>query len=785
MPLRIALIFLLILTACGVVEPSADQPPVANQATLAQTAQAATQQHAPSLESLLALAADQRLAGEYEAMAQTLQEVLNRQPNAAQARQARYGLAEAALLQERFDEATERLTALLNEGANDAWYARGLFLLARAHEAAGRHDAAIDAYQRYRALQTPLEAYAALRQAAQLRVLGRTEAAIQNYEHVARQAIARSRRAEALENLIAIYAASGRTDLVIARYRDLLSFAESPAYRPGVLLRAARVAESTDEARAWLREIVTQYPQRSEALEAAQILRNDPAGGLAPLDAANVYFAHEQYTAALPLYDAALAGALSEADRFEARRRRALCLRAQALYDEALHELGALAQQRPIVTITATAQAELDYVQTAGWSGNVPWAIDGYRRFATRFPEHELAAEALWRAMQLQQRVGDTAGALATALELGRTYPRSRQAHLALEQAGMQSYRAGQRDTAIAAWQLLGDGGSGWWSAYGHFWAGNALSQAGQAEAAGAQLHAAVAAAPHSFYAQRARDLLNITDEGTTPLGSGPSAEEQRAALDWIGGWYAGDLGDVADEVARAPEVIRARELHALDLRNEARDEWFAARDRWKDDPLRLWHLALAAHDDAQPYVALKLAERIVELSPDKQITTATPIGLLRLIYPTPYARVVQREAANFGIDPRLLYGLIRQESLFNPDATSWVGARGLGQVMPATGEGIAQNLGVEHYTADLLYRPAVSIRFAAHYLSHQLRAFENNVLAATSAYNGGPGNAARWLQNTSDRDLFPELIDYRETRDYVKIVYGNWGMYRLLYAAP
>lgn len=782
MLLRIALIVLLLLTACGVVEPTADQPPVANQASLAQTAQATTQ-HEPSRESLLALAADQRLAGEYEAMAQTLQEVLNRQPNATQAREARYGLAEAALLLERFDEASERLTALLNEGVDDAWHARGLFLLARAHEAAGRHTAAIDAYQRYRALQTPLEPYAALRQAAQARVAGRTDEAIRAYEYVAQQPIARSRRAEALENLITIYSEMGRTDLVLARYRDVLSFAAGPGYRPGVLLRAARVAGATDEARAWLREIVTRYPQRSEALEAVQLLLHDPEGGLSPLEAAHVYFTHEQFANALTLYDAALAGALSEADRFEARRRRALCLRAQALYDEALHELGALAQQRPIVTITATAQAELDYVQTAGWSGNVTWAIDGYRRFATRFPDHELAAEALWRALQLQQRVGDTAGARATALELGRTYPRSRQAHLALEQAGMQWYRAGERDTAIAAWQLLGDGASGWWSAYGHFWAGNALSQAGQAEAAGARLQAAIAAAPHSFYAQRARELLNINEEGTTPLGSGPSAEEQQAVVDWITSWHATDIGDVFEEVTYSPEATRARELHALDLRNEARDEWFAARDRWNDDPLRLWHLALAAHDDAQPYVALKIAERIVELGPDQQITPSTPTGLLRLIYPTPYARVVQREAATFGIDPRLLYGLIRQESLFNPDATSWVGARGLGQVMPATGEGIAQNLGVEHYHADLLYRPAVSIRFGAHYISHQLRAFDNNILVAASAYNGGPGNAARWLQNTPDRDLFPELIDYRETRDYVKIVYGNWGMYRLLYA--
>jgi len=371
---------------------------------------------------------------------------------------------------------------------------------------------------------------------------------------------------------------------------------------------------------------------------------------------------------------------------------------------------------------------------------------------------------------------------MAATLELGRRYPRSTQAHTALARAGLYFYQRGQRDQAITAWQLLGDGASGWDSAEGHFWAGNALAQAGRADEAGAQLQAAMQAAPHSFYGVRARELLQQPVQANAPIGSGPSADEQRTTNDWIISWAGEAPPNITEEVAQAPEVVRARELGTLSLRNEARDEWFAARDRWNDDPFRLWHLALAAHDAGVPYVALKAAERVLALSPDKLITPTTPVGLLRLIYPTPYTRVMQREAQHFGLDPRMLYGLLRQESLFNPDATSWVGARGLGQVMPATGEGIAQNLQVPNYTADLLYRPAVSIRFGAHYLSHQLRSFDNSLLAAASAYNGGPGNAARWLENTQDRDLFPELIDFYETRDYVKIVYGNYGMYQALY---
>lgn len=797
MPYRILLILLVVLlSACSVAEPRRqEQAPIIDQsrnnpfaATAPNTAAnppsdtgTVTQPAAPaSNEQLLALAADQRIAGEYEEQAATLQQLLAQQPSPEQARHARYGLAESALLLGRADEATQRLSELLAEGSSDPLQAQATMLLARAHESAGRWQAAVETYGRYRALNTPLEPYAALRQAAQERAAGQIQQATTTYEHVAQQPIARGRRAEALERLIAIYGEAGRSDLQLARYRDLLAISQNPDYRAPVLWRAAQLAGDTDEGRGWLRELVVTHPARAEALEAVALLQGAPS--ISALEAANVHFLHEQYIAAVPLFDAALAGELTPEQRFEARRRRALSIRAQELYDEALRELGALAQQRPVVTITATAQAELDYVQTAGWSGNVPFAIDGYRRFAERFPQQELAPEALWRAIQLQQNQSDQAGAMAAALDLGRAYPRSTQAHIALTQAGMYYYQSGQRDQAIAAWQLLGDGATGWDSAEGHYWAGSTLVQAGRGAEAGARLQAASTAAPQSFYGMRARELLQQTSTGSTPPGAGPSEQEQRAAVEWIASWAGAAAPEVADEVAQSAHVVRARELSQLDLRNESRDEWFAARDAWNDDPLRLWHLALQASAADQPYVALKASERIVALSPDKRITPQTPVGLLRLVYPTPYARVVQREARQFGIDPRLIYALLRQESLFNPDATSWVGARGLGQVMPTTGEGIAQNLQVPNYSADLLYRPAVSIRFGAHYISHQLRAFDNSILVAASAYNGGPGNAARWLENTSDPDLFAEMIDYRETRDYVKIVYGNWGMYQMLY---
>jgi soluble lytic murein transglycosylase len=163
------------------------------------------------------------------------------------------------------------------------------------------------------------------------------------------------------------------------------------------------------------------------------------------------------------------------------------------------------------------------------------------------------------------------------------------------------------------------------------------------------------------------------------------------------------------------------------------------------------------------------------------------PEALRRLIFPTPYAELIQEQADQYSIDPLALYAMFRQESRFNPGARSGAGALGIAQVMPATGAGIAQNLQVsEFHEADLL-RPAVGVRFGAFYLARQLDAMQGSLPGALAAYNGGPGNAQRWAggNRVTDQDLFTEGIDYDETRSYVKLVVGYYGAYRRLYAAP
>lgn len=124
-----------------------------------------------------------------------------------------------------------------------------------------------------------------------------------------------------------------------------------------------------------------------------------------------------------------------------------------------------------------------------------------------------------------------------------------------------------------------------------------------------------------------------------------------------------------------------------------------------------------------------------------------------------PFQALILQSAARHRLDPALLAGLIRQESNFNPHATSPAGAAGLAQLMPQT----AQELGV----ADP-YDPAASIEAGARYLRRQLDRL-GDVRLALAAYNAGPGAVRR------HRGIPP----YPETRDYVQKVLAHTDRYR------
>jgi soluble lytic murein transglycosylase len=150
--------------------------------------------------------------------------------------------------------------------------------------------------------------------------------------------------------------------------------------------------------------------------------------------------------------------------------------------------------------------------------------------------------------------------------------------------------------------------------------------------------------------------------------------------------------------------------------------------------------------------------------------------------YPSPYADTVRSVEESEKLPAGLLWAVMRQESAFDPDAVSPAHAVGLMQLMPDTAAPIAEELGLGKDDARLT-SPPYALRIAGHFLHKLLARFHGSVPLAVAAYNAGADSIERWLSRAAGMqiDTFAERIPYKETRDYVARVMGNYARYGYL----
>ncbi len=161
----------------------------------------------------------------------------------------------------------------------------------------------------------------------------------------------------------------------------------------------------------------------------------------------------------------------------------------------------------------------------------------------------------------------------------------------------------------------------------------------------------------------------------------------------------------------------------------------------------------------------------------------AVPAEARRAFYPVAHAELVEAEALRAGVPTSLLYGVIRQESVFTADVRSRAGAVGLMQVMPSTGRTLYRRENGGKGRPDLR-DPAANVRLGAIYLRDLLGQFPGDTAAAVAAYNAGPGRVRSWKKaaGPAPPDEFLESIPIAETRAYVKRVLYFQGAYAALY---
>nr|WP_239551075.1 lytic transglycosylase domain-containing protein [Halanaerobacter jeridensis] len=154
------------------------------------------------------------------------------------------------------------------------------------------------------------------------------------------------------------------------------------------------------------------------------------------------------------------------------------------------------------------------------------------------------------------------------------------------------------------------------------------------------------------------------------------------------------------------------------------------------------------------------------------------------MIYPIYYENLVFETAAEDNIDPYLLLSIIYVESKFNPEAVSDQGARGLMQIMPQTGDWVANNLGYQNFEISDLYDPEINIKCGGWYLARLKEEFDNRLPVVLAAYNGGQGNVGQWLENErwDGKHETLDSIPFAETRGYVEKVMKIYQRYQYIY---
>ncbi len=299
----------------------------------------------------------------------------------------------------------------------------------------------------------------------------------------------------------------------------------------------------------------------------------------------------------------------------------------------------------------------------------------------------------------------------------------------------------------------------------GRYWTARAFDRLGEADRSAAIFQEIAAADTTDFYRKHALARLDPS-AATAPAGDGAAAEapaEQPWPLD--------------------PELGRARLLTDLGLDELALSELDARGDgidKRAGNALR----GLALSREGKPRAGIPYLRRAFPAL-GGPYQASVPLAARHLYYPLAFEDAIRDAARSSGVPTPLLFGIVREESAFDLTALSRTGARGLMQLMPATGREVAHKLGLP-YSSSRLEDPAYNVRLGAAYFHQLLEMFGGRTELALAGYNGGPYRVKRlWNQAGPDAevDYFLESLPVEESRDYAKRVLLFSNSYEQLYS--
>jgi len=361
-------------------------------------------------------------------------------------------------------------------------------------------------------------------------------------------------------------------------------------------------------------------------------------------------------------------------------------------------------------------------------------ALPFFREIIKKYPTSEFAAESSWWLFWHEVKSGDKTrypAAIQIGSQSARQYPNVRQTARLLFWIGKLHERMGQKGMAINAYT----------AAFERF--------------------------PSNYYGYRAQHRLAALKAGGHDAAWSTQTARKHPQPNWRWPQPAPSAPDAGE---KSPYDATFMTLYRL-------NQW--------DECLEL--LPASAPKTLKSSLFARSGKNLEAIGAVSRDADGKPVknDIWQQSYPLEFGEYVAENAAQRGVDPLLVHALIREESRYNPDAVSRSHALGLMQLLVGTAYGSAKKVGITLSGEKDITRPEINVKLGTFYLSYAIQRFNGNAMLGVASYNGGPGAVSGWMRRhtSGDFDLFVENIPYRETRDYVRKVFGSYWTYKAIYA--
>ena len=415
--------------------------------------------------------------------------------------------------------------------------------------------------------------------------------------------------------------------------------------------------------------------------------------------------------------------------------------------------------------------------------------------FAAAHPESDLADNAAFQIAEYHRGKEQFKKAADAYGKMAAEYSDSNLADDALWNMGWCFVKLKDNDGSIKAFQrLLNEYPDSWLAGSAQFWIGVNHERMEKWRAA-ADAYKKVMNDGAWYYSDRAkRREQRLIDQGKVSKTFANAQYRKLRIDDSVPAW----------QNVSAPLSARTQALLDLRMFDDGVGELLTAEETGEGLESVYRNLSSIHKKMGDLYTSRNYAWRLSRLPQMKSKDGAMPGQIYSMLYPLAFRDIIFSNSKENKLDPLLIMAIMTEESHYNPDAVSWVGAMGLIQIMPPTGAEIARKLKIKSYKTEMLLQPEINIKMGTWYLAGQTNRLGKYVkealvkekvsesdrsyivsMLATGAYNGGESRIRRWVKKygLKDIDEFVEDIPIRQTRQYIKKVFNSYEVYKALYS--